>query len=256
MKCYDHHYIGSKLQDNLSLGLRPVFVAIQVVQRTWRLVDPEFDLISMENRRIWDSRMCLRQTNWILLTVCFSRTNFTAFSWQLNWFIACWLRTFVFYVSALDTRHNSTFFRHLWKQRKEMIKNGCQLLLARKMDHVRELRMKLLHTIVLTIGVYLRNAFLFALKIASWLRLRARAPQLLESRLYDFIILYYMKFISLRIIGLMLSLRCPTLCECLRGIFCFFFSLSSNLSTYREITIFAKGKEAASEERKRSAVYV
>lgn len=48
-----------------------------------------------------------------------------------------------------------------------MIKNGCQLLLARKMDHVRELRMKLLHTIVLTIGVYLRNAFLFALKIAS-----------------------------------------------------------------------------------------
>lgn len=34
MKCYDHHYIGSKLQDNLSLGLRPVFVAIQVVQRT------------------------------------------------------------------------------------------------------------------------------------------------------------------------------------------------------------------------------
>lgn len=55
----------------------------------------------------------------ILLTVCFSRTNFTAFSWQLDWFIARWLRTFVFYVSALDTRNNSSSFRHLCKREEK-----------------------------------------------------------------------------------------------------------------------------------------
>lgn len=52
----------------------------------------------------------------VVLTVLFSRTNFTAFSWQLDWFIARWFWTFIFDVSTLDSCHDSPSFRHLCKR--------------------------------------------------------------------------------------------------------------------------------------------
>lgn len=48
-----------------------------------------------------------------LLTVCFTRTHFATFSWQLNGFVAIEFWTFIFNVFALDPSHNSSFFCYL-----------------------------------------------------------------------------------------------------------------------------------------------
>lgn len=47
------------------------------------------------------------------LTVNISRTNFTAFSWQLNWFITSQLRAFIFDVSTLHPGHDTSSLGYL-----------------------------------------------------------------------------------------------------------------------------------------------
>lgn len=53
------------------------------------------------------------------LTICFPRTCFAAFAWQLNGFITIEFWTFVFNVSALNASYDSSSFRYLQGKNNE-----------------------------------------------------------------------------------------------------------------------------------------